>query len=100
MTFTSSSIERVEHVAMHARASHLVMKVKVEAVTKKVSPVPANPSGNPQAQSIPTRRFSCQIVKPMAKVLENPHSLFDVKPIAMVRKNDAFTRTFLSRLKE
>jgi len=59
MTFTSSSIERVEHVAMLARASHPVLKVKVEAVTKKVSPVPANPSGDPQARKIPTQRFLC-----------------------------------------
>ena len=87
LTFKSSSLERVDHVARLARASHLVLTVMVEAVTTTASPVPANPSGNPQAQSIPTRRFSCQIVKPMAKVLENPHSLFDVKPIAMVRKN-------------
>jgi len=46
MMFTSSSIERVEYVAMLARASHLVLKVKVEAVTKKVSPVLAKLSGD------------------------------------------------------
>jgi len=76
ITFTTPSIERVAHVAMLARASHLVLKVKVEAVTKKVSPVPANPSGHPQARNIPTRRFSCRIVKPIAQVRETPHSFF------------------------
>jgi len=100
MTFTSSSIERVEHVTMLARASHLVLKVKVEAVTKKVSPVPANPSGDPQARNIPTQRFSCRIVKPIAQVRENPHSFFDVKPTTMVHKNPPFARTFDLRSKE
>jgi len=36
----------------------------------------------------------------MAKVRENPHSLFNMNPIAMVRKNLPFTRTSLLRLKE
>jgi len=100
MTFTSSSIERVEHVAMLARASPLVLKVKVEAMTKKVSPVPANPSGDPQARNIPTRCISCRIVKPIPQVRENPHSFFDMKPTTMVRKNPPFARTFDLRLKE
>ena len=100
MTFTSSSIERVGHVAMLARASRLVSTVKVEAVTKKVAPTLVNPSGAPQAKNIPTRRFSCRIVKPIAKVRENPHSFLGVKPIAMVRKNPPFARTFLLRLEE
>jgi len=90
MTFTSSSIERVEHVAMFARASHLVLKVKVEAMTKKVSPVLTNPSGDPQARNIPTRRFSCRIMKPTHQVRENPHSFFDMKPTTMVRKKKPF----------
>jgi len=100
ITFTTSFIDRVEHVAMLARASHIVLTVKVEAVTKKVSPAPANPSGDPQAKNIPTRCFSCRIVKPIAKVRENPHSFLGVKPIAMVRKNPPFARTFLLRLEE
>ena len=86
MTFTSSSIERVEHVAMLARASHLEVKVKVEAVHKKVLPVPANPSGDPQVRNILIRHFSCRIVKPIAQVREKLHSSFNVTPTTMVRK--------------
>ena len=36
----------------------------------------------------------------MAKVRENPQSPFNMKPIAMVRKNLPFARTPLLRLKE
>jgi len=82
--FTSSSVERVEHVAMLVRASRLVLTVKAEAVTQKVSPAPVNPSGDPQAKNIPARRSLCRIVKPIAKV----------------RKNTPFARTFLLRLEE
>jgi len=71
-----------------------------KTVTTTVSPALANPSGDPQAQSIPTQHFSCQIRKPMAKVRENPHSLLNMKPIAMVRKNIPFARTSFLWLKE
>jgi len=90
----------VEHVAMLAKASHPVLTVKIESVPNKVSPVPANPSGDPQARKIPTQRFSCQIMKPIAQVRESPHLFFDVKPTTMVRKNPPFARTFDLRLKE
>jgi len=100
MTFTSSSIERVEHVAMLAKASHPVLIVRIESVLKKVSPVPANPSGDPQARKIPTQHFSCRIMKPIAQVRESPHLFFDVKPTTMMRKNPPFARTCNLRLKE
>ena len=100
MTFTSSSIQRVEHVAMLAKASHPVLTVKVESVPEKVSPILVNPSGDPQSRKIPTQRFSCQIIKPIAQVRESPHLFFDVKLTTMVRKNPSFARTFDLRLKE
>jgi len=77
-----------------------MLKVKVEAMTKKVSPVPANPSGELQARNIPTRRFSCQIMKPIPQVRQNPCSFVDMKPTTMVRKNPPLARTFDLRLKE
>jgi len=80
LTFSSFSLERLKHVARLARASSLVSTVMEKAVTTKVSPAMANPSGDPQAQSIPTQRFCCQISKPMAQVRENPQSLFGHEP--------------------
>jgi len=100
LTFKSSSIERVQHVASLANASHLVSTVMTKAVTTTVSPALADLSGDLQAGSILTQRFSCHIRKPMAKVRENPQSPFNMKPIAMVRKNLPFARTPLLRLKE
>jgi len=100
LTFKSSSIERVQHVARLANASYLVSTVMAKAVTTTVSPALADPSGDPQARSILTQRFLCQIRKPMANVRENPHSLFNMEPIAMMRKNLPFARTPLLRLKE
>jgi len=121
MTFTSSSIERVEYVAMIARASHLEVKVKVEHNLSPQKPsvctssdsdirqqilnfthqsAVTNPSGDPQVRNIPTRRFSCRIMEPTHQVRENPHSFFDMKPTTMVRKKPPFARTFDMQLKE